>query len=67
MLRVLLNTPGSPWSQSWRRKGRLRWEGLAENGGFLSLERKSEGWWNTNKYKCQQHKKGSIDPQGLQK
>jgi len=24
----------NPWSQSWRRKGRLRWEGFAEKGGF---------------------------------
>jgi len=32
---------GNPWSQSWRRKGRLRWEGLAEKEG-LSLEWKSE-------------------------
>ena len=25
---------GNPWSQSWRRKGRLRWEGFAEKEGF---------------------------------
>jgi len=25
---------GNPWSQSWRRKGRLRWEGFAEKKGF---------------------------------
>ena len=24
----------NPWSQSWRRKGRLRWEGFAEKEGF---------------------------------
>jgi len=31
---VSVNSPGNPWSQSWRRKGRLRWEGLAEKEGF---------------------------------
>jgi len=25
---------GNLWSQSWRRKGRLWWEGFAENEGF---------------------------------
>ena len=39
---VSVNSPGNPWSQSGRRKRRLRWEGFAEEGG-LSLERKSEG------------------------
>ena len=38
---VLVNSPGNLWSQSWRRKGRLRWEGFAEKG-VLSLKRKSE-------------------------
>jgi len=28
------SSPGNPWSQSWRRKGRLRWDGFAEKGGF---------------------------------
>jgi len=28
------NSPGNPWSQCWRRTGRLRWEGFAEKEGF---------------------------------
>ena len=39
---VSVNSQGNPWSQSGRRKGRLRWERFAEKGG-LRLERKSEG------------------------
>jgi len=31
---VLVNSPGNPWSQSGRRKGRLRCEGFAEKKGF---------------------------------
>jgi len=31
---VLVNSPGNPWSQSGRRKGRLRREGFAEKEGF---------------------------------
>ena len=31
---LLVNSPGNPWSQSWRRKRRLRWEGFAEKEGF---------------------------------
>jgi len=31
---VSVNTPGNPWSQSWRKKGRLQWEGFAEKEGF---------------------------------
>jgi len=31
---VSVNSPGNPWSQSWRRKGRLRREGFAEKEGF---------------------------------
>ena len=31
MLRSLVNGPGNPWCQSWRR---LRWEGFAETEGF---------------------------------
>ena len=27
---VSVNSPGNPWSQPGRRKGRLRWEGFAE-------------------------------------
>jgi len=29
-----VNSPGNPGSQSWKRKGRLRWEGFAEKEGF---------------------------------
>jgi len=38
---VLVDSPGNPWSQSWRRKGRLWWEGFVEKEG-LSLKCKSE-------------------------
>jgi len=31
---VSVNSPGNPWNQSWRRKGRLWWEGFAEKEGF---------------------------------
>jgi len=31
---VSVNSPGNQWSQSRRRKGRLRWEGFAEKKGF---------------------------------
>ena len=31
---VSVNSLENPWSQSWRRKGRLRWEGFAEKEGF---------------------------------
>jgi len=31
---VSVNSPGNQWSQSGRRKGRLRWEGFAEKEGF---------------------------------
>jgi len=27
-------SPENPWSQSWKRKGKLRWEGFAEKEGF---------------------------------
>jgi len=30
----MVNSPGNPWCQSGRRKGRLRWEGFAEKEGF---------------------------------
>jgi len=33
-LEVRVNSPGSPWRQSWRRKERLQWEGFAEKKGF---------------------------------
>ena len=31
---VSVNSPENPWSQSGKRKGRLRWEGFAEKEGF---------------------------------
>jgi len=31
---VSVNSQENPWSQSGRRKGRLRWEGFAEKEGF---------------------------------
>jgi len=31
---VSVNSPGNPWSQLCRRKGRLWWEGFAEEEGF---------------------------------
>jgi len=35
MLRSIgINSPKNPWSQSWKRKARPRWEGLAEKKGF---------------------------------
>ena len=35
---VSANSPGNLWRQSWRIKGRLRWEEFAEKGGFKPLE-----------------------------
>jgi len=32
--KYMVNSPGNPWRQSGRRKGRLRWEGFAEKEGF---------------------------------
>jgi len=31
---ISVNTPGNPWSQSKKRKGRLWWEGFAEKESF---------------------------------
>jgi len=31
---MVFYSPGNPWSQSGRRKGRLRWEGFAEKESF---------------------------------
>ena len=39
---VSVNSKGNPWSQSGRRKGRLRWKDLQKRK-VLSLEWKSEG------------------------
>jgi len=35
---VSLNSVGNPWSPSWRRKGRLRWEGFTEKGVFVTCD-----------------------------
>jgi len=40
---VSVNSPGNPWSQSWRRKGRLLREGLAEKAGFKAWNERARG------------------------
>ena len=52
MLRSISNIPGNPCSQTWEEK-----EGYSgidlQKRNVLSMEWKSEGWWNTNtKYEC---------------
>jgi len=44
---VAVNSPGNPWSQFWRRKGRLWWDGFAEKERLISgvKEWEGDGWW----------------------
>jgi len=53
MLRIKLNSLGNPCDQSWRRKEGYVGKDL-QKSKVLSLEWRSEGWWNTNnnKYEC---------------
>ena len=53
MLRSKVNSLGNPRDQSWRRKEDHGGKDL-QKSKVLSLEWRSEGWWNTtnNKYEC---------------
>jgi len=42
-LEALVNSPGNPWSQSGRRKGRLRWEGFAKKESFKPAMKERRG------------------------
>ena len=37
MIKSIGKQSGNPWSQSWGRKGRLRWEGFAEKEGWPEM------------------------------
>ena len=47
MLRSKVNSLGNPFDQSWRRKEGYGGKDL-QKSKVLSLEWRSEGWWNTN-------------------
>jgi len=40
---ISANSLGNPWCHSWRRKGRLQWEGLQKS--FFALNERVKGWW----------------------
>ena len=45
---VSVNSPGNPCSQSWRRKGRPRWESVAEKGRFQAWSERVKGDTHTH-------------------